>query len=271
MPDTCQSSEENWLDSSIHLCRTLASCSRTPTNARPGVTTIHPRRGRSSMSLSMSLEEFARRLRAMNCPGRPFVCEGSPLTCTAFIVGLNPTTPEFWKYWNDSYGFHKSAWLDDFRQRRGNRARARNIIETIVRCASPIRCLETNIYDVACRNSEDLRRLPKNTDVFRFLLETIKPTAPILHGRTDVHTEVGRILGVDRFSAAGLLPWSRMGEPSWSAQYLISLLERGHGHLLLVVSRLLALISAKLSTIHSRGRKHLACRTHPSIRTGWDT
>jgi hypothetical protein len=37
---------------------------------------------------------------------RPFVCDGSPLECEAFLVGFNPRTlmsKEFWKFWNTEH------------------------------------------------------------------------------------------------------------------------------------------------------------------------
>src|SRR5271166_3410947 len=42
---------------------------------------------------------------------RPFVCEGSPLACDVFIVGVNPATNvPFWPFWQPSYGFNKKTW-----------------------------------------------------------------------------------------------------------------------------------------------------------------
>ena len=35
---------------------------------------------------------------------RPFVCEGSPLGCEAFLVGFNPASEmsiDFWDFWSD--------------------------------------------------------------------------------------------------------------------------------------------------------------------------
>ena len=48
---------------------------------------------------------------------RPFVCEGSPLNCTVFLVGSNPATDlgkPFWSHWNVGKGFNKAQWFKDY-------------------------------------------------------------------------------------------------------------------------------------------------------------
>jgi hypothetical protein len=39
---------------------------------------------------------------------RPFLCDGNPYDCEAFIVGINPASSvSFWSFWNDETGFDK--------------------------------------------------------------------------------------------------------------------------------------------------------------------
>src|ERR1700735_3082953 len=95
---------------------------------------------------------------------RPFVCNGSPLECGVFIVGFNPATKmraDFWEYWRSGYGFDKEAWFKSYKEerqarplnpgktRRAQISNTRRVIEWIIEAASPIGCLETNIYSAA--------------------------------------------------------------------------------------------------------------------------
>ena len=52
---------------------------------------------------------------------RPFVCDGSPLTCDVFIVGFNPATTmsaDFWQFWSPGMGFDKVAWFEAYKKDR---------------------------------------------------------------------------------------------------------------------------------------------------------
>lgn len=70
------------------------------------------------------LEKFGDRLAALiGAPTdlRPFVCDGSPLTCDVFIVGFNPATTmsaDFWQFWRPGVGFNKVAWFDAYKEDR---------------------------------------------------------------------------------------------------------------------------------------------------------
>jgi hypothetical protein len=47
---------------------------------------------------------------------RPFVCDGFPMECKIFIVGINPATKmetSFGDYYGET-GFNKSKWLKDY-------------------------------------------------------------------------------------------------------------------------------------------------------------
>lgn len=62
----------------------------------------------------MSLQTFQKELEALigkPTDLRPFVCDGSPLACKVFVVGLNPASEmdgNFWDYWDSSRGSDKA-------------------------------------------------------------------------------------------------------------------------------------------------------------------
>jgi hypothetical protein len=149
---------------------------------------------------SRSIHEFEGRLAdIIGKPTRlrPFVCEGSPLACRVFIVGLNPASPMqsgFWDFWREGVGFDKATWMEAYIAERASRpltpgkvrrnkiSRSRAVIEHILGELEMTRCLETNIYAAA---TEEFRELPadlRDTKVFDFLLETIRPDVIIVHG-----------------------------------------------------------------------------------------
>ena len=121
---------------------------------------------------------------------RPFVCEGSPLECDAFLVGINPATRmpvDFWEFWSDSYGFDKRAWFERYRveqetrppkpgrTRRYKVSPTRRIIEEIVHGASPVKCLETDIFAKAAKQASDLEERCRITAPFDYLLRQVAP------------------------------------------------------------------------------------------------
>ena len=121
---------------------------------------------------------------------RPFVCEGSPLECEVFLVGINPASEmsnDFWDFWSDSYGFDKRTWFEKYKLERMNRplrpgkkrrnavSNTRRVIEWILEEAKPIKCLETNIYAKAAAQAPDLDRICRITASFErlyFVVET---------------------------------------------------------------------------------------------------
>lgn len=133
----------------------------------------------------MRLAEFDRRLREIApAKGWPFVCKGSPLGCSVFLLGINPRsdTP-FWPHWHLPYGFDKSAWLDAYRCREGRLSRTRKQLERLVETLEPIRCLETNVFAASSPRLAELSREARTTYVFDFLLEAIRPRLLLVHGR----------------------------------------------------------------------------------------
>ena len=74
--------------------------------------------------MSRTLAGFAKELRRIAPPGsRPFVCDGSPLECEAFIVGERVATTglDFWRFWSDERGFDRSAFLEAYKAERQER------------------------------------------------------------------------------------------------------------------------------------------------------
>ena len=140
----------------------------------------------------MNLTEFEIELRLIagdDTALRPFVCEGSPLSCTAFVVGTNPATEiPFWPYWEPGYGFRKRHWLHAYEatriaQSRPTRSRTRNMLEYIVAAAAPMSCLETNVFSRPSPSATDLRTGDRQTRVFKFLLKAIRPLVLHVHGQ----------------------------------------------------------------------------------------
>lgn len=129
---------------------------------------------------------------------RPFVCEGSPLACEAFLVGINPASEmsnDFWDFWSDSYGFNKRVWFERYKAERRNRplkpgrrrrneiSNTRRVIEWILDEAKPIRCLETNIYARATAPGVHLDERSRSTEPFSYLLRQVAPRLVIAHGK----------------------------------------------------------------------------------------
>ena len=123
---------------------------------------------------------------------RPFVCEGYPLECDIFIIGINPATSsetKFFDYW-DGDKFNKSKWFEQYQNERAARGKrksspTRTKIESLAETfnKSGFKCMETNVYKFATPGVKDLTKGDKNTDVLSFLLKTIKPKALFVHGK----------------------------------------------------------------------------------------
>lgn len=132
---------------------------------------------------------------------RPFVCEGSPLECSVFIVGENPATPlskDWWYYWRPGYGFRKSEWMQDYIEERARRplkpgkkrrqkvSPSRRTINWVVGAAAPVRCLETNVAVEEAETPSDLQGRDAGLAVLDFLLREIRPLVVVTHGDTAI-------------------------------------------------------------------------------------
>ena len=129
---------------------------------------------------------------------RPFVCEGSPLACAVFLVGINPASEmsgNFWDFWSDRYGFDKRAWFERYKVERMNRplkpgrkrrnkvSPTRRVIEWILEEAKPTKCLETNIYPKATEQARDLNARSRIADPLDYLLQQVAPKLVIAYGK----------------------------------------------------------------------------------------
>jgi hypothetical protein len=149
----------------------------------------------------MTLDEFELKLAALiGRPSdlRPFVCDGSPLTCEVFLVGFNPATimdADFWDFWRPGYGYDKTAWFRRYLEERAAKplkpgisrrhaiSPTRRNIECFIEGATGVRVLETNIYAKASEDMKGLDIVSREIAPFMFLLETIKPKVVVVHGK----------------------------------------------------------------------------------------
>ena len=148
------------------------------------------------MTTLASIDARIRKLTREDPLSRPFLCDGSPLTCQVAEVGINPgSTAPFWPHWSVTTGCDKEAWLRAHRRLHGRRTRTRESLEVFLDALKPLRCLELNLYD---HYSPEERALPedkKSTRVFDYMLSVAKPQLLLVHGDTPtVHLQ--SLLGV---------------------------------------------------------------------------
>jgi hypothetical protein len=169
------------------------------------------------------LDEFERGLRAhIGSPAfvRPFVCEGSPLECRAFIVGSNPATAlelDYWSFWERGYGFHRSIWAEASRAQRRAAGKAeitptRRMLGRIMQEAAPVRCLDTNVFSTPTPAERDLAPDLRRTDVFDFVLDAARPAALLAHGKEaadHLRRRLGAELPTEHFAPVPT-PWGSM-------------------------------------------------------------
>jgi hypothetical protein len=148
------------------------------------------------MKLTEFEENLREKLKNYEKP-RPFVCEGNPLNCEIFIVGINSATEmnkDFWSFWSGEKGFNKSEWFESYilerklkplkpnKTRRNKLSSTRQRIEWIIESANPIKTLETNLFVKATPTADELTNEDRESSVFEFLLKTIKPKIIFIHG-----------------------------------------------------------------------------------------
>lgn len=164
--------------------------------------------------MSSNLKDFEANLRAALAEtrnARPFVCDGSPLDCTVFLVGSNPATEmkePFWSYWQPERGFDKARWFEDYKRdrstkplrpgktRRNTVSNTRKRLDWVAEEAIPCRCLETNVFSVPSEELKDLPTQSRGTEVFDLLLREIKPNILVFHGQ-DAEEHAEQHLGID--------------------------------------------------------------------------
>lgn len=101
----------------------------------------------------------------------------------------------FWSFWSDKAGFDKSAWFEAYlreraaaplkpgKTRRNPVSNTRQRLEWIVEEAAPTKCLETNVFSEATETLSELSTEDRGTEVFRFLVESIRPRILLAHGK----------------------------------------------------------------------------------------
>lgn len=129
---------------------------------------------------------------------RPFVCDGNPMHCEVFIVGINAATEmekDFWTFWSDDIGFNKKDWLETYilerslkplkegKIRRNKISNTRQRIEWLVETINPIKTLETNLFVRPTATAKELYPQDKEIKVFEYLIQTIKPKILFTHGK----------------------------------------------------------------------------------------
>lgn len=128
---------------------------------------------------------------------RPFICNGNSLECKVFIVGINAATEmqnDFWGFWTQGFGFNKMKWIESYilerkekplkpnKTRRNKLSNTRQRIEWITESIKPIKTLETNLFVKATPTADELKSGDRKSEVFEYLLETIKPKIIFIHG-----------------------------------------------------------------------------------------
>jgi hypothetical protein len=137
--------------------------------------------------LPISLQNFREAFQpclAAHPDWRPFICDGSPLSPEAFIVGINATVGvgSFWKYWDDEHGFNKLKWYADYlRERGGKPSKTRIRIEVVLASAGTTRCVETNVFAQPTRRANLIN--DPSTRCFESLLLKLEPRVFLLHGK----------------------------------------------------------------------------------------
>jgi hypothetical protein len=151
---------------------------------------------------------------------RAFVCDGSPLECSVFIVGLNPATAserDFWEYWHPVKGFMKAMWREDHVAERKKAGEfftispTRNAIERVELAAAPARILVTNIFSTPGKSAGYLEASQRDATAFDYLMSTIRPRLVIAHG-----LEAGAYLSTYETDA---VIWQRRHALKWTSDY----------------------------------------------------
>jgi hypothetical protein len=134
-------------------------------------------------------EEFGRSVRELagEKSGWPFLCDGAPLDCDLFLVGINPATNiPLWPCWSSDSGVDKQSWLQLCLHKYGKYTRTRVRMEQLIRAVAPARVLETNVFHEFAPRESQLDKQQKSTVVFDFLIATLKPKLVFIHGRSAI-------------------------------------------------------------------------------------
>jgi hypothetical protein len=120
---------------------------------------------------------------------RPFLCEGSPIGCEVFLIGLNPAVAaDWWSCWNHETGFDRKKWIRNFEKELSNGrnipgAKTRLRIELLRNQILPYRVLDMNLYHIRSDNLSKLKKSDKKKDFCDCLIKKISPKLIFLHGK----------------------------------------------------------------------------------------
>lgn len=154
----------------------------------------------------MNLPEFRAELQQKmhnNESNRPFICDGNPLTCTVWLVGINPATPmkdNFFDFFNKD-GFDYGKWENAYKQERREMqksefSKTRIISNLIVKelKQKEITILETNVYATPTSRAAELKQEEKDSQIFTFLLDNAEVEYILVHGNEAIE-EMNTVLG----------------------------------------------------------------------------
>lgn len=154
---------------------------------------------RFSSELNRLMLEAANAANRLLSEVRPFVCDGNPLDTKIFVVGTNAASMVPWsQFWDPvQCVFQKNAWFAAYKQARQEKplaygkirrtavSRSRSRIDIFTNgLASKRKVLETNIYSISTPSEKDLQPKDRQSSIFEFLVEQIKPQLLFVHGET---------------------------------------------------------------------------------------
>lgn len=160
--------------------------------------------------IKLNEQRFAERLESLMCETaslanrkksdvRPFICSGKPTECDIFVLGTNPASTVSWaSFWNaENEIFDKTGWIPAYEEERVAEKRAqgrsrvsrqsltRRRIEILINTLGQNHhVLETNVFSISTRSEKNLMPADRVSEIFEFLLQTIKPKALFVHGST---------------------------------------------------------------------------------------
>jgi len=158
----------------------------------------------------LNFENELKKLLAKYEKPRPFICDGNPLKCEVFIVGINAATEmdkDFWEFWSSKTGFKKEEWLGQYilerslkplkpnKTRRNKVSNTRQRIEWIVDSIKPVKTLETNLFVKATPTADELKKEDRESLIFEYLFRAIKPKILFTHGN-EVREYLERIFDI---------------------------------------------------------------------------
>jgi hypothetical protein len=195
----------------------------------------------------MTLTEFSEGLfqllpHGLDSTLRPFVCEGSPLNCSTFIVGYNNAhgIGPFRQVWSDQTGFDKSAFDKLFVLSGGkpdDRTTNRYWINRISNAVG--QCLETNLFSKDSKKAQSLSAKDQSPDAFDYVFKSVRPSTLFCFNAKVIKTlerrigvsiplisEEGELLPVTMFGHSFHIIGHDHGRLSTAASYVDRLIEK---------------------------------------------